>query len=270
MPEGPEVKKNSNSLARSISGKKIIEASVISGRYTKNELPGLEAFRKELPTKTIGVGCHGKFMFVIFNNDYNLWCTFGMSGRWSENPTKHARFKMSFEEGPEVFFNDIRNFGTLKLVKGRKALVSKLSSLGLDLLSDDVDPKQFLDRVRSKDGHNICKAVMNQSILAGVGNYIKAEALWMAKMDPRRTVSEFEDFELLNLKECIEQVMRSSFEHGGATFLTHRDFSGYRVGYSERFVCYNRKSDAEGNTVERIKTPDGRTTHWAPIRQGGH
>ena len=146
--------------------------------------------------------------------------------------------------------------------------MSKLNSLGLDLLSDDVDPKRFLDKVRSKDNHNICKAMMNQSILAGVGNYIKAEALWMAKMDPRLAVSEFEDFELLNLKECIEHVMKSSLEHGGATFLTHRDFSGHRVGYSERFVCYNRKTDMEGNTVERMKTPDGRTTHWAPKRQG--
>ena len=268
MPEGPEVKKNSNSLARSISAKQIVEASVVSGRYAKKELAGLEEFCMQLPTKTIGVGCHGKFMFIIFNNDFNLWCTFGLSGRWSEEQAKHARFKMSFADGSTVFFDDMRNFGTLKFVQSSRSLLDKLSTLGLDLLTDDIGPKQFLDKVRSKDKHNICKVIMNQSILAGVGNYIKAESLWMARMDPRRTISEFEDFELLNLKECIEHIMNSSYVHGGATFLTHKDFSGQKGRYSERFVCYNRKTDMEGNAVERMKTPDGRTTHWAPKRQG--
>jgi DNA-formamidopyrimidine glycosylase len=269
MPEGPEVKKNSSSLAHHISGRDITEAAVISGRYTRNELVGLDDFCTNLPTKAIGVGCHGKFMFAIFNNDYNLWCTFGMTGRWSEAPTVHARFKMGFSDGTQVFFNDIRNFGTLKLVSGKNQLITKLNSLGLDLLSDNVGPKAFLDKIRSKNKHNICKVVMNQSILAGVGNYIKAESLWLAEIDPQKNVGDLEDFELLNLKECIEGVMKSSFHYGGATFLTHKDFSGQDGGYSERFVCYNRKIDADGNAVEKLKTPDGRTTYWAPKRQRG-
>ena len=268
MPEGPEVKKNSNSLARSISGKQVVESAVVSGRYTKKEMAGLQSFSDRLPTRVIGVGCHGKFMFVIFNNDFNLWCTFGMSGRWAQQPTQHARFKMKFDDGTEVFFNDARNFGTLKLVPGSTALIQKLGSLGLDLLSDDVEPRRFLDKLRSKNKHNICKAIMNQSVLAGVGNYIKAESLWLARLDPRKTVADFQDFELLSLMEEIEGVMRSSYDHGGATFLTHKNFSGHKGGYSERFVCYNRKIDMEGNAVERMKTPDGRTTHWAPKRQG--
>ena len=191
-----------------------------------------------------------------------------MSGRWSKDRSKHSRLHMSFKDGTEVFFNDVRNFGTAKLVYGPQKLISKLQSLGLDLLSEQVHPTVFISRLRDKDSSNICKVLMDQSILAGVGNYIKAESLWKAAMDPRKLVEDFEDYELLELKDSIESIMKSSFDLGGASFRTHEKFSGDKGNYSDRFLCYNRKIDADGNVVEKIKTPDGRTTHWSPIRQG--
>ena len=190
-----------------------------------------------------------------------------MTGSWSKTATKHTRVTLQTSNG-EVHYNDIRNFGTLKFVYGKHELLKKLSSLGLDLLSQDVSNDDFLVQMRKHDSKNICKVMMNQSVLAGVGNYIKAEALWISRLNPGLTVSDIEDFQLLELKEAVREVMLSSYLHGGATFLTHSDFSGQRGEYTSRFLCYNRKIDADGNQVIKTKTPDGRTTHWSFERQG--
>jgi len=268
MPEGPEVKKNAIALSKAISGSELKEFKVVSGRYTRNPLFGLDDFLSSPPCEIIGAGCHGKFMYVIFNNGWNLWSTLGMTGIWSKNSSKHTRASMRTSKG-NVFYNDVRNFGTLKFVYGKTALLKKIDGLGMDLLSQDVDESFFISCLRKQDDKNICKVLMNQSVLAGVGNYIKAEALWISRINPECSVSELEDFQLLELKYNIEQVMKSSYEHGGATFLTHSDFSGQKGEYTHRFLCYNRETDAEGNIVFKTKTPDGRTTHWSKERQGG-
>ena len=258
MPEGPEVKLNSVALSKAISNSVLADFIVESGRYTRNPLVGLENFRKTLPAKVIGTGCHGKFMYVIFDNGWNLW---------SSKRSGHTRVK--FQAGDTVvYYNDIRNFGTLKFIYGAHELKKKLKKLGLDLLSSKVSPREFLSKLRIHDGKNICKVMMNQNVLAGVGNYIKSEALWIAKMNPNKLVSDFEDYELLELKEAIAHVMRSSYENDGATFLTHTGFSGRKGRYKERFACYNRKIDVDGNQVTKTKTPDGRTTYWSAERQG--
>ena len=88
MPEGPEVKRNASKLAEAISGKVLKNVNVISGRYTRNELVGLTSFTEQLPDKIIGVGVHGKFIYVICNSGYNLWSTLGMTGVWSKNKNR--------------------------------------------------------------------------------------------------------------------------------------------------------------------------------------
>ena len=267
MPEGPEVKRNTVALAKAVSESSLLGVKVESGRYTRTQLIGFEDFSRSLPCKVLGAGCHGKFIYVMFNNGWNLWSTLGMTGVWSERESKHTRFSMTTNKS-KVYYNDIRNFGTLKFVYGKSELLKKLKTLGVDLLSQDVSSAMFLSRMRKHNGKNICKVMMNQSVLAGVGNYIKAEALWIARLNPKLNVSDIEDFQLLELKEAVQEVMRSYYDHGCATLLTHTDFSGYKGQYKDRFLCYNRKADAEGNVVIKTKTPDGRTTHWSIERQG--
>ena len=135
------------------------------------------------------------------------------------------------------------------------------------MLAENVSSEKFLSCLRKKDKWNITKALMDQTVIAGVGNYIKAESLWLSAINPIRTIGDIADGELILLNKAIKEVMRTSYKHGGATFLTHKNFSGEKGDYSSRFLCYNRKLDAEGNKVIKTPTPDGRTTHWAPDRQ---
>lgn len=269
MPEGPEVRQMSQDLASAISETTLESISILSGRYTKKPIKGLAEFKSVLPTKIIGAGCHGKFSYILTSSGHNIWYTLGMTGGWSIGKKKHSRVSLNLSSGLSVFYNDMRNFGTLKIVYGRHKLLEKLKSLGPDMLADDIDEDFFISRMRSKDQQSITRVLMDQKVFSGIGNYVKAESLWLSEIDPRLSIKEIPDEKLKILCLSIKNVLRESYNTGGATFRTHKNFSNKKGNYSNRFLCYGRKIDAEGNIVEKLKTPDGRTTHWAPKKQQG-
>jgi len=264
MPEGPECRRYALFLGDYTGGEKLTKVEVVSGRYTKKELPGLKEFNEKLPLEIKGVGVHGKFIYTIFEDKSSMWSTLGMSGAWQNIETKHTRLKFSFENGKSVYFNDMRNFGTIKLSQDPKQLASKLSSFGPDMLAEDVTSENFLKSIRKKDDQNITKVLMDQSVIAGVGNYIKAESLYLARISPFKKVSDISDSNLQILNKTIKSVMRESFKTGGATIKSYKDFYGESGSFSSRFLVYNQKIDPDGNEVIKEKTPDGRTTHWVP------
>lgn len=267
MPEGPEVRRMGHDLSEKISGAVLERVSILSGRYTKNPPEGWESARERLPIKVVGVGVHGKFLYILTDKGINIWSTLGMTGCWSDTRTKHSRIEFSMGLGNTIFFNDQRNFGTIKFVYGGHALRQKLQKMGPDMFSDATTSRVFIEGLRKKDDWNITKVLMNQSIVAGIGNYIKAESLWLSGISPLRSVSDITDPDLAILYQAIRDIMMTSYDHRGATFLTHKNFSGEPGDYSSRFLCYNRKMDAEGHRVIKTSTPDGRMTHWAPDKQ---
>jgi len=266
MPEGPEVKKMSQDLAAVVTQKRLLGFEIISGRYSKSPIKDSPEFARHLPSAVIGVGCHGKFSYILLDCDWSIWVTFGMTGWWSCEQNKHSRVKFICDFG-EFYFNDQRNFGTVRFARGASSLKSKLLSLGPDPLAREIPINEFVSALRKKNGWNICKALMDQAVISGVGNYIKAEALWLSQIDPRLNVQDLDDETLNILRENIRNIMLCSFENDGATFKTHKNFDGETGKFSQYFMCYGRKFDVEGNPVEKLETPDGRTTHWAPKRQ---
>lgn len=266
MPEAPEVRSMGMALAKLWSGKTLKNVEVLSGRYVNNELSGLDTIKSLLPIKVIGVGVHGKFSYAIFENETFAWFTMGMTGCWRKENSDHARIKFSFD-GFDTYFTDIRNFGTVKFVRGKHKMVEKLESLGHDLIAEDMNNEEFIIRMQAKSKWQLCKAIMDQSIISGVGNYIKADSLWLAKLSPKRLVEDCSDEELINLKNCIRRVMLESFNSGGATIRTYKNIDGEEGEYGSRFLVYGRKEDPDGNPVSRDVFDDGRTTHWCPAVQ---
>ena len=255
MPEGPECRKYAESLAQRVSSRKILGVEVLSGRYAKKTPGGLGSFKNTLPVPVLGAGCHGKFIYWILNDEYSIWSTLGMTGEWTTKKTDHSRVCFILDDG-DVYFNDQRNFGTIKFVRGKYQLLEKLKSLGPDMLAETVDNARFINQLRMKQGWTIAKALMDQSVVAGVGNYIKAESLWIARISPHRTVDEMSDAELASLRQAVQQVMQESYSKLNATPEYRRDF-----------LVYNQKNDPDGHEVVREQTDDGRTTHWVPAVQ---
>ena len=261
MPEGPECRKIGEALARRLSGRSIIAIEVLGGRYEQKPPSGLDEIRSNLPISVVGTGVHGKFLYWILKDEFSVWNTLGMTGSWSEAEEKHSRVKIVLNDGA-VYFNDMRNFGTLKFVRGKFRLLEKLKSLGPDLLAEQVTDDTFIQRIRAHSHLQITVALMNQSIIAGVGNYIKSDSLWLARINPHRKVNELSDVELSNLNLAIKQVMNESFSNGDAAY-----DSDENAEYTRKHFVYNQKHDPDGNPVVREMTEDKRTTHWCPSVQ---
>ena len=264
MPEGPEVKRIGEGLARAISGKTITKVEILSGRYSKKAPTGWKDLQSALPLKVVGAGVHGKFCYWLCDNEIFIYSTLGMSGSWNRKAKKHARLKFSFSDNTEVHYNDPRNFGTIKVVLGKHTLIKKLKSLGPDMLAEDVTDQKFIERLRKKPTWGITKALMDQSVVAGVGNYIKADSLWLAKISPHKTVADLSDGDLAVLNRSIKKVIRESYESGGATIKSYSGFDEEDGEYGRRFLVYGQESDPDGNEVIREETDDKRTTHWCP------
>jgi len=248
------------------SGKKILNIDIVSGRYLKNKIKNYDEFKQLFPIKVVGIGVHGKFIYWILENGFSIWSTLGLSGAWQNMETKHTRIKVTLDDGV-AYYNDARNFGTLKLIKDKNLLLEKLVSLGPDMLAEDISDKEFMQRIDLVKHKTICEAIMDQSIIAGVGNYVKAESLYLAKISPWRVISSLTPTEVSILNKAIKIVLRKSFSSGGATISSYEDFYGKKGEYTGQFCVYNCKVDPQGNNVKKEKTKDNRTTHWVPTVQ---
>lgn len=264
MPEGPEVKRNTDFLNKQLTGKMLESFSIMSGRYEKHgPFKGYDEMSKRMLIVS-EVCCKGKFIYFKFQDGSSLWSTLGMSAAWQKKETKHSRFNIKTNYGNEVFFNDIRNFGTLKYVTTEKELKDKLSTLGPDVLSSYVDTDLYKERLDKKPKWSIAKALMNQSVISGIGNYLKAEILYAAKISPHRLCKDLTEKEIELIAEKSFEITNASYQSGGATIMTYRDENNEKGLYSRRFMVYNHKTDPKGNKVIKETTTDKRSTYWVP------
>lgn len=200
---------------------------------------------------------------AVGKTEWSLWITYGMSGQWTLEKTKHSAFEIVFSPKSEkLFFNDPRHFGTLKFVKGPEALSKKLASLGPDMLSNLPTAQEFTERLDRRADKTVVEALMDQSVVSGVGNYVKCESLFFAEISPHRVVDTLTARERERLRQQIMAVMQASYATNGATFSTYQNPDGSKGNASSRFVVYGNKTDPIGNPVIREETKDGRTTHW--------
>ena len=260
MPEGPEVKLYVDKLNKLYSNETIESVNILSGRYLKKPIDNLSSLSGQ---KVLSVNCKGKFIWFELQRNI-IFNTLGMTGSWSRVNKTHSRIKITFSNGDHVYFNDIRNFGTFH-VKTREELVKKLKSIGPDMLSNP--PHNFIQIMRKRDNKNICEVLMKQNIISGVGNYIKAESLWLAKINPHATISNLSDKDLMRLELAILQVIKESYKSQGASLKTYTNFDNEEGEATDFFNVYSKKLDVLGNKVIKEETPDKRTTHWSPARQ---
>lgn len=264
MPEGPEVRTYRDQLKEFLVGKEIKSIEILSGRYLKKYPDGFLKFNSLLPVIITDVNCKGKFLYMSTSiPGVSIWNTLGMTGSWGSESTVHSRLKFNLDEGT-LFYTDIRNFGTIYFSFDEKELKIKLQSLGLDIIEEDISEDYFLMLARTRAYMNITEFLMSQKYLSGVGNYIKCEALYQAKISPKLTIAEIDDERLKKLIVIIQSIARDSYKEAGSTFRTYKNFDGGVGGFSFYFKVYGKEKDPFNNKVEVIETLDKRSTHWVP------
>ena len=269
MPELPEVARTVFSLNERIRGGVLEEIIIHSGRYAKHGDPvGLKEFREELPAKIENITFQGKLIIFEFTSYQSgkkwwAWNTLGMSGGWRNDWSKHGhvQFKCRYLS---VFFTDIRNFGTLKFTDSQGETNKKKLTIGPNHLSDSITDHLFKERLMKYPNKTLPEVLMNQSLIGGIGNYIKSEVLYRAGISPHRLVSSLSDDEFSALNRETSEVVKSSYIRNGATISTYRDIDGENGGFGFYFRVYGRKICENNFTVIRETTKDKRMTHWVP------
>ena len=287
MPEGPECTRTAKQVDRAVRGKKLVNINIISGRYTKKLPDGFSDFyialeEQNLPVK--GVFNKGKFIWWEFGDMFPIcymYTTLGMSGNFKLKPSKHTRFALYFDDDSSIYYNDMRNFGTIKFVHKDTDLQAKLRSIGPDMLNNPCTLDEFYTRARSAPTYSVVKWLMDQKKISGVGNIYKSESLFLAGIAPHRKMESLDEEELEKLYHAICKVLSASYESGGATIRNYSDLYNNHGKYTRfasnpteivearggHVMVYNQKEDIYGNPVERIKLDDGRTTFWSPAVQ---
>ena len=268
MPELPEVSRTAMSLNQRLQNSTINEINILSGRYIRHGNPkGYDEFITKLPAKVEKVDFRGKLiLFHLIDRDgmkWWIWNTLGMSGGWKSEHTKHGHVEIVSTNG-KYYFTDARNFGTMKFVNSEVETKRKVESMGPNHLNDAIDDATFKHRLMLKSDQTLAEVLMNQGLIGGIGNYIKAEVLYRARLSPHRKVETLSDVDFSNLNAATEEVVKGSFANGGASIRTYSGMENEKGDFPFFFQVYGRKTCENGFEVVREQTLDGRTTWWCP------
>lgn len=275
MPEGPEVKNLTLWLNKNFKYKKILNIKINSGKYKKKStnLNKIIYNKKNFPLIIEEINCKGKFIYFLFkNSDIVLFVTLGMSGWFQLEEDKHNHIQFDFNN-ISLYFNDYRNFGNL-IFSNRIELNKKLLSLGPDILDKKDNFKLFQERIsRKRDDTFIASALLDQKVSAGVGNYIRAESLYISKISPYRKIKNLNENELKKLWNIIKQIgffyynekigKKLGIIDGKYNLVTKIKKSGPSKYKPEegKFLVYRQKEDPLGNKVISEKL-NNRTIHY--------
>lgn len=183
-------------------------------------------------------------------------------------PDKSTRVTITFADGSKLFFNDQRKFGWMRLMPTIEIPnIDFMKKVGPEPLSDDFTPGIFVDRVRRRAGTTIKAAILDQAVLAGVGNIYADEGLWGARIHPAQRVRDVSDAKLKTLHKELRYVLELSIEKGGSTDRNYVNAEGKKGSYIEFARVFRREGQPCPRHPETmiIKTRvAGRGTHLCP------
>lgn len=274
MPELPEVETVRRGLQEKLTGAKIKSIKVL--REDSVGYPTALKFTASLKGKTFrSVDRRGKYLLMNLSEEMGLMAHLRMSGRLivmdeSGEEPDHVRVRLILNDGRKLIFDDTRVFGRLWCIPAGmtfEEVLPSLGKLGPEPLGG-IDPKFLLE---SFDGKKQCikTALLDQTIIAGIGNIYADESLHRAKINPTRAAGELSLKELGRLSKEIAIVLCNAIEAGGSTLRDYTDANGMDGNYQNEALVYGRKGESCKSCrskIERIKL-NGRSSHFCPCCQ---
>jgi formamidopyrimidine-DNA glycosylase len=187
-----------------------------------------------------------------------------------ELPDRSTRVTLAFADGSHLYFNDQRKFGWMRLMPTLEVPnINFMQKVGPEPLEADFTAEQFAARFVRRAKTSIKAALLDQTVVAGVGNIYADESLWGAKIHPKRLVSTITEEEFALLYTELRAVMNLAIEKGGSTDKNYVNAEGTRGSYMDFARVFRR----EGQTCPRCGTEiikfkaAGRGTHICPVCQ---
>ncbi len=288
MPELPEVETIRQDLRR-----KIIGCTIMGATLNSDKVAGGQAARQKLarflPGKKIAeVGRVGKLLIIeIGQSDYFLLVHLKMTGQLiytqkgktiggghsfttlsTELPDKHTLVILSFENEGKLFFNDMRRFGYVKLVD-RVAKEKVVEAFGIEPLTEGFTFEKFSALFKKRK--TLLKALLlNQQVIAGIGNIYADEICHAAGILPTRRISTLTHAEIKKLFTTTEKIIKKAIEFRGTTFNNYVDSDGNKGNFSRLLKVYERSGEkcltCRVDSIKKIKAA-GRGTHFCTTCQ---
>jgi formamidopyrimidine-DNA glycosylase len=274
MPELPEVETIRRGLALRISGRHIVRAEL---RRPDLRRPFPPMLAKRLKGARIGaLRRRGKYLLIELDETGLLLLHLGMSGRITaggpELPAvKHDHVVLTLDDGTVVRFNDPRRFGLIDyMARGTEAAHPLLAGMGPEPLEPGFDGA-YIERVLAGKLTPIKAALLDQKIVAGLGNIYVCEALYRAGLSPRRLATTVTGARAARLAAAIRDVLSEAIEAGGSSLRDYVQASGELGYFQHRWAVYGKEGEpcpgctcAEG--VRRV-VQSGRSTFFCAKRQ---
>jgi formamidopyrimidine-DNA glycosylase len=288
MPELPEVETVRRGLQPVMEGAKILHAEA---RRKDLRFPFQKDFVARLTGQTVtGLGRRAKYLMADLGSGDVLLMHLGMSGsfrvekkddgstpgefhypRGKDSAHDHVLFRMS--SGADIVFNDPRRFGYMKII-ARNELDDEplLKGLGPEPLSNEFDAA-MLARACVGKSTSLKAALLDQRVVAGLGNIYVCEALYRAHLSPKRQASTLANRKgeptdrAKNLVDAIHDVLNQAIKAGGSSLRDHRQTTGELGYFQHSFQVYDREGEKcgkDGSDVIRRFNQNGRSTFWCP------
>lgn len=285
MPELPEVQTIVNDLNKLLLNKKIVQVEILD-----NRLALLKKTNNLLNQSIIKITRRAKHLLFLLANDHYLVIHLKMTGQliWLSNgewlagghptkdlinntnhwPNKSTRVIFSFSDGTQLFFNDIRRFGWIKLMTTLE-WQNYQQKLGIEPLDGQLTV-DFLQKLTQRHSRSKIKTLLlNQQHLVGLGNIYVDESLFATRIRPDRLAGSLNSVELRALQKNIIAILKLAISKRGTSFSDYLDSRGQKGNFSEKLQVYGRAKKPCyhcGQPLEKIKL-NGRGTHFCPICQ---
>lgn len=256
MPELPEAETIVRSLRPYLEGRCITVAEFLSKRVSTDVAETLAGER------IIAVKRHGKQILFEFESGLMALVKLGMTGALLVNaePGKHTRAVFTLEGSGNLLFDDIRQFGSIKLLNAAPA------RLGPDPL--EVSADEFAARLRSRNTQ-VKRALLDQTFVRGIGNIYADEALFRAGIDPRARTRRLKVERARRLHEAVVEVLTEAIAHRGSSVSDYVDATGSQGEFQARHRVYRKTGQAcvQCGTPVRRTVLAQRGTHYCPACQ---
>ncbi len=266
MPELPEVETIVRGLRRHLSGQVITGVDILWERTVA--APDSRQFAERLIGQTVhAIDRRGKYILFRLTRD-TLIAHLRMTGKFlffahgdPITASDHARVKITFASGDQLVFQDVRKFGRLYLVAEPAHILSRLGPEPLD----DLDLGRFQRLLRSHR-RQIKPLLLDQHILAGVGNIYTDEILWAARIHPLRRSDKLSDREIACLFKAMQSILQQAITAGGTTIRDYADSEQRPGRFLSQLAVYGRSGEPCprcGTPIQRMRV-GGRGTHICP------
>lgn len=272
MPELPEVETICQGLNKFTAGLTITKGEVLLSRSLAYPA-SVSEFEQEIKNKAIATWTRrGKYLLAKLSQGW-LVIHLRMTGQllWllSDVPlSKHTRIRLFFEKNQELRFVDTRTFGKLWYVPENQLLetiITGLKSLGIEPFSSDFTV-EYLSTKLAKSQRNIKTILLDQTLIAGIGNIYADETLFKSNINPQAIACQLNLNQIKALREAIIEVLSTAIKEGGTTFSDFLQVTGINGNYGKIAWVYRRNGQPCRickTPIERIKL-GGRSTHFCP------